>query len=221
MMKNKIRIADQHHHVLIPWSEYRRTVQTPPAVLSLDHHTDVLPAFRDPGRKVPVNGWLNPEAVRKAVQELRHDEHFDWAVQSGLVSSVTVSSHVSATPPARQELIVRCHEGWEDENHVFADPEKYRPLADSVLESWYLRDIFGDVLPDHFILDIDCDYFNTVKSFHPSDRSYFELMLEKASLVTFSREEDWLKILKYPGENFTAGNIIDVLANTGCCPAPV
>ena len=208
----KLSIVDAHHEVLIPWSLRRMAEGGPaPDVWVLDHHTDVLAAFRDPARAPGRDDWRDPEKVRRAVSELRHDEHFDWALKSGLIRSCTTASHVDATPPSDSRMHIRKADGWMDENHVFADPERFRPLADSVLESDHLRKVFGDVPPPGFLLDIDCDCFHTWRSFHPKDPEFFQELKRKAVQITVSLEPEWVRLLRFPGETFTARDILRAL----------
>ena len=209
-MTKEIAAVDLHHQVLIPWAQRRREhPEGPaPAVLCLDHHLDVVRAFRDAGRSVGMGCWKDPAAVRQAVGELRHDEHFDWAVRSGLVEKVVIASHTRFTPPANEHLIVRCDSLWPDENDFFQNMEQYRFLADSVLESAYLERQFGS-LDEYgsFILDIDCDYFLTARALQVQDDGYFCEMVRKACQITLSLESDWVRILRLPGEILDAETV--------------
>ena len=65
---------------------------------------------------------------------------------------------------------------------------------------------------DDYFKDIDCDYFATVKSLAPEDRSYFDKMVTSASLITVSLEKEWVRLLRFPGENLlTAEKIVETL----------
>lgn len=209
-MKKLLFSVDLHHQVLIPWAEWKQQDPEPfpPAVLSLDHHLDVVRAFRDDTVPVEAGSWRDLQTVSRAVEKLKHDEHFDWAVQSGLVQKVVIASHTRFTEPANENLIVRCDPLWPDENIFFQNMGSFRSLADSVLESSYLERQFGS-LDQYgcFILDIDCDYFLTAASLHPEDAEYFSEMVKKAVLITVSLESDWVRILRLPGENITGNSI--------------
>ena len=210
----KIHIVSSHNEVLLPWAEFRlkRKDPEPPSVLVLDHHTDVMPSFRDENAAIEKDCWKDLSFMEETVKKLKHDEHFHFAVVSHLVKECRISACVNGTPPAHEALQIHWDERWEDENKVFADPEKYRFLADSVLESAYLEARFGKNLPEEFILDIDCDYFATIKSLTPKDRSYFDKMVSSASLITVSREKEWVRLLRFPGEDLlTADKIIEML----------
>ena len=210
----KIHIVSSHNEVLLPWAKHllRKENFLPPGVLVLDHHTDVMPSFRDADAVIEKDCWKNLSFLEETVKKLKHDEHFHFAVASGLVKECVISSCVNGTTPAHKDLRIVWDERWEDENRVFANPEKYRFLADSVLETSYLEARFGKKLPEDFILDIDCDYFATVKSLSPEDRSYFDQMVSSASLITISKEKEWVRLLRFPGEELlTAEKIIETL----------
>ena len=212
--RHKIHIVSSHEEVLLPWAEYRLACpeKSPPAVLVLDHHTDILPAFRNEKAVIKKDCWMDLSFLRETVKKLRHDEHFHFAVASGLVKECIISACVNVTKPASKALKVRWDERWGEENNVLAQPEKYRFLADSVLETEYLAARFGDTLPEHFILDIDCDYFSTLKSLLPEDPSYFRRMVSSAPLITVSLERDWVRLLRFPGEgSLTSEKIVETL----------
>lgn len=209
----KIFVVNSHNEVLLPWAQYRLKCNTPPpAVLVLDHHTDVMPSFRDENIVIEKDCWKDLTELTRTIEKLKHDEHFHFAVASHLVKECLISACVNGTKPAHPALKVLWDERWEDENKVFAAPEKYRTLADSVLESDYLEARFGKELPEHFILDIDCDYFATLKSLFPEDPRYFEKMVKSADLITISLEKEWVRLLRFPGENIlTAEKIVQTL----------
>ena len=62
---------------------------TPPQVISLDFHTDTLSAARR-GLAIPAGAWQDAGLLRDAVQTLHHDEHFDWALRTGLISRADI-----------------------------------------------------------------------------------------------------------------------------------
>ena len=205
----RFHVTPFHHEVLAIWAAWRRAhEETPVAVLCLDHHTDVVRAFRDAAAAIEEGAWRSPEAVAGAVARLRHDEHFDWAVKSCLVQEVFIASHTCATPPADGRLHVLCDPRWPGENEFLREPERFRALADSVLESDCLARQFGDIHRyGPFILDIDCDYILTRRALSPRDGGYFNALLRRAELVTVSLESDWVRLLKLPGEDLTGTDI--------------
>jgi len=210
----EFKIASFHHEVLAFWAAWKRGHGDAEVdVLCLDHHTDVVRAFRDDSVPAGEGAWRSPEAVADAISRLRHDEHFDWAVRSGLVREVYIASHTCATPPACDRLHVLCDPRWPDENEFLRDQERCRALADSVLESDYLIRQFGGIdRYDPFILDIDCDYFLTRRALFPEDAAYFDALLRRAELVTVSLESDWVRLLRFRGEDISGTVIAEALA---------
>ena len=205
-------VTEFHHGVLPFWAACRRKEKAPPRLLSLDHHTDVVRAFRDETQRVEKDAWKWEDAVALAVSRLRHDEHFDWAVQSGTISEAFIASHTCATEPANGSLHICCDPRWPEENELFREPEKYRPLADAVLETDYLFRQFGEIEQyGPFILDIDCDYILTSRALAPQDDTYFKELVSKSLMVTLSLESDWVRLLKFPGEKITAQMTADHL----------
>ncbi|MBP5182525.1 MAG: hypothetical protein J6331_05810 [Lentisphaeria bacterium] len=212
--EHKTHVVSSHEEVLLPWAEYRLACpeMPPPTVLVLDHHTDILPAFRNEHAVIEKDCWMDLSFLRGTVKKLRHDEHFHFAVASDLVKECIISACVNATIPAHEALKVRWDERWGEENKVLAEPEKFRGLADSVLETEYLAARFGQELPEHCILDIDCDYFSTLKSLRPENPSYFHRMVSSASLITISLEREWVNLLRFPGEELlTSERIAETL----------
>lgn len=210
----KFHVVDNHHEVLTFWAALQRETFAPLTVLTVDHHTDVVRAFRDDSRKIAPGAWRDAVVVQQAVSELKHDEHFDWAVRSGLIREAFIASHTCATLPANEKLHVCCDPAWPDENEIFREPEKYRSLADSVLESDYLFRQFGD--PEkygRFILDIDCDYILTEKALYPRDDMFFRRLLEKAEIITVSLETDWVRLLRFRGESISSAQIVSRITN--------
>ena len=207
---SKVFITENHHEVLTFWAAYRREFPEPLNVLTIDHHTDVVQAYRDGTRQIAEGAWQDADCVQQAVSELKHDEHFDWAVRSGLIEEAFIASHTCATVPANDKLHICCDPEWPDENEFFRDPEAYRALADSVLETQYIFRQFG-ILESYgkFIFDIDCDYILTARALEPCDKEYLNRLLSQAAIITISLESDWVRLLKYRGENINSGLIAD------------
>ena len=101
-MKN-FAVVEQHHEVLPFWA-------ASPAmeVVSLDFHTDTLPAFLRFIQKggTPPEFSANPEKVVENLKYLRHDEHFDYALKSGIVNSITLISHFDFTASVPEGLTI-------------------------------------------------------------------------------------------------------------------
>lgn len=201
---SKVMQVDQHHQVLLPWCRWRRRSARPAQVLTLDHHTDVLPAFGD--RPNAGYDYRSDEAVTRAIGALRHDEHLDWAVTAGVIARATVISQEDFTLPARPELRVVCDPGWPPPQEFLAASERAREMAAGMLESEFLARQLGsapldDELP--LILDVDLDCFPSQASLSPRDPSLLRRLARQAVLITVSREREWQNILRFPEESLT------------------
>ena len=207
-----------HHHVLLPWAELRRFLPEPPQVITLDFHTDTLSAVprgvaADPG------AWQDETLLRDAVARLHHDEHFDWALRTGLISRADIIA-VSPQTGAYGHPAMQVHPLAAEltPETVLQNPEKIRHLADKVLE----------LLPEipvkkPFILDVDCDFFLTLQACRIRQDSRFAEWVRHAVMITLSREEDWVKLLRLPGETFSGEEIACclqeqcLLRRSACC----
>ncbi len=216
----EVCVVNEHHQVLTPWSELRRKLGTPPAVFTLDHHTDVLPAF---GRFADGNetlrrkliddfDWRSDGSVQEALQKLRHDEHIDLAVRSGVISSCRILSHENFTVPANEKISVYLPPEWPDGDTMLNKPEIFRPYADRMLESSFLRNAGFEA--ERWILDIDLDCLLTRRAAMPEDGEYFRYLWSKSELVTISLEHDWVRLLRLPGENITPESLLELLRQT-------
>lgn len=203
-----------HHEVLRPWAEWRRTRPGCPDVISFDFHTDTLSAVRR-GIPAPEPGaWQNRTAVENAVAVLHHDEHFDWALRSGLVGRVLIFSIAPQNGPCSHERMeVLRHPDLPDINDLLNQPESFRPLAEQMLSDRWLKPLLEHCRDWHnpLILDFDCDYILTGKTMSVPAHSVFTELLRKADLVTFSRESDWVRLLCFPGETITGESVADTL----------
>ena len=187
----KLFVGEQHHEVLPFWAEIAGN-GTLDFILTLDHHTDILPAFSRLEQKPEINR-SEPE---KAVELLRHDEHIDWALRAGIMKRSIIISHEIFTEPAHPAMSVICPEIWPEPQAVLnSEPEAFT-AASSVLETNYLQSALdGFEWNGRYILDIDLDYFKGEKSIQPQNTDVFADMIRQASAVTISRETDWVRLL--------------------------
>ena len=196
-------IVDLHHHVLLPWADLRRTLPMAPRVITLDFHTDTLSAVFSRGVAAEPGDWQDAETVQNAVDQLHHDEHFDWALRTGLISRadiIAISPQVGIYPHPAMLVHPLAPELTPDS--VLQSPENIRHPADHAL----------DLLPEipmetPYILDVDCDFFLTAQSLRIQPDSRFSAWVQNAAMITLSRENDWVKLLRLPGENITGDAI--------------
>ena len=186
-----VYLVEDHHHALLPWREICRELGTPPHVLTLDHHTDTLPAFTHFNE---VNKVCHPVLVpvEEALPDLRHDEHFDFAVRNGIIRSATIFSHVNFAVDVNPALTI-VHEPPVNETL-----ETLGDYYARILESDFLRKNLQQApLPQGlpYILDIDLDCFKGARSIMPEDPTAFRELVCNAAAVTICRERDWVRLL--------------------------
>lgn len=210
-----LEVVPLHHEVLRAWCRHRRTVDSPPVAVTFDHHTDTLPAFSraaasEAERKARIArfDWRSDESIESALRELRHDEHLDLALRGGVISRSIVIAHSTENIIAETlhpRIRVVADETWPELNFLLNHPEEFRPLADRVFDSGWLAARFAgaEFAPGEtpgFLFDLDLDYLLTADALAPADGTLLQTMLRNAALVTVSREEEWLRLLRIDPE---------------------
>ncbi len=213
----ELKVVSEHHQVLRPWSQLRCSLERAPAVLTLDHHTDVLPAF---GRYAQGDETLrqelianfdytSEESIADALSKLRHDEHIDLALRAGVISSALIIAHENFTTPAHEAMRVYVEPNWPDGDTMLNDPVTFRPFADKMLEDEFL--LGAKFCAEEWILDIDLDSLLTAKAVAPTKGDYFDKLWQESRLVTISKEEEWIRLLRLPNENIDADFLLSEL----------
>lgn len=99
-----IYVVDDHHKALAAWAIVRRSLQSAPNLITIDHHTDTHEAFlsyshwesyeeRAPDQEtfrlglVAQIDWRHDESIIDAIKHLKHDEHIDAATSSGTIAN--------------------------------------------------------------------------------------------------------------------------------------
>lgn len=182
--------VEDHHHVLLPWAEERKRPGEPLHIVTLDHHTDTLPVYTHyhethPGEKHQI--IYDFDSVADALDDMRHDEHFDFAVKNNIIKSAAIFSHVNFAIDVNPAVTI-----------VHTPPEEGQEAA------YYAKTLEADFLQKNlqvaplaapYILDIDLDVFKGEKSIHPDDPSCFYQLIRDAEAITISRERDWVRLL--------------------------
>ncbi len=113
-----VHIVDAHHFALFPWAAMRRRLGSAPTLISLDHHTDTMEAFRGhrcaesngdfdaaeamlPDLVAAIN-WESDETLISTVALLQHDEHIHAAFLSRVIS-ISFSINLSSQTPSNEE----------------------------------------------------------------------------------------------------------------------
>jgi hypothetical protein len=202
-------IVESHHKVLSAWAEYRRTLKSPPRLLTLDHHTDTSKPFRDYLKTAPaehVEGLRSqhlksidfnlPTSIESAMEKLSNDEHVVTAIQTGILSSALVIAHNAYDTNLQiyEEHKIICRSISRNGGKVT------RTDCDRVLESEFLDDrlqsfnlllkkaLEPELEKAPYIFDIDLDYLNTLNSIRPQDASTLQSLVKNAGLVTIATE---------------------------------
>ncbi len=200
-------VVEQHHEVLPFWEE---TAEKYPLdfILTLDHHTDVLPAFSRMEEKPEI---LNQSAT-EAVKQLRHDEHIDWALRVGIMKQAIILSHENFTVPAHPAMKVICPPFWPETQAILNSEPEAVSAAEKVLEPDCLKyAVSPEDLRKNYILDLDLDNFLCAGALHPEKPEFFLDLVSHARGISISMERDWQRILRLKGETLTSDDILSML----------
>ncbi len=194
-------MVDEHHQVLPHWAKLHHEIGVK-KVISLDFHTDTLPAF---GRYLAAGGTppefsQTPEVIAEQLNFLRHDEHFDYALKAGIMEQIVLLSLVNfvETPPENLLMVTPRAAAAEADVDLLSD--KFNAWRDASLESDFLRGLLGEIPAEKYILDLDLDYFGSAKQLNPADSEYFKALWRQAAAITVSKEAIWVKLLAKNGE---------------------
>lgn len=201
-----IRVVAEHHQALAEWARYRRELNSAPALLTFDHHTDTLPAFGRAAADEAERRWLvaafdfrSDASIAEALLRLRHDEHIDLALRGGVVSRSVIIAHADHPGCANEKIRVVCDRSWPELQELLNDPARFGPLAGEVFESGFLRERLSEAEfePEPgFIFDLDLDYLLVSRALEPADGAVLGGLLRRAGLVTVSLEADWVRLLR-------------------------
>jgi hypothetical protein len=205
----EVKIFENHHEVLTAWSIWRKNnPNICPEVICLDHHTDVLFSLEE----VVEYSFEDLSFVENVIASIRHDQHFDWAVRSKLISNARIISHVPAAIPGIKELEILLDLSLPSEFEMLNCQEQFFPIAATLLEDDFLIRQLKNLPTKPYILDIDCDYFPCKEALMPKKKTFFNELWNNAQLVTISKESIWVKLLKLKGDdNFDSNFIVEKL----------
>ncbi|WP_217533030.1 UPF0489 family protein [Vibrio metschnikovii] len=179
----KVYIFEDHATAYYVWAKLSAAANVKPYLITLDHHTDTLPAFTRAAYDKFSNDWekvrayeiqlLNQinisdeQSIIEATDSLRHDEHIDAAIKSGVIShsfSLQLSdSSGTSSNEVKAYMEIDCIERlysdvkYPEEPYTYSLPENkmfivppYKSITDqdllnnknSVLEDFYLEKQF-------------------------------------------------------------------------------
>jgi hypothetical protein len=220
----KIYIVENHHEVIIPWSEYASNNETVPVLLTFDHHIDTRSAFYRHSCKVaglewrPIRDQLianvdinKSNTIATALERLCNDEHIDFALQTGMISYAVVFSLMSAgicrdyanskicyIDPCCTSKCNKSSHGDECQLDVYDKVIEGEELLFKLNQiNKFIPDFFtSDRINKKFILDIDLDSFHTKKAINPVDMSVFNYLVNNAEIVTIATEGYYVELEK-------------------------
>jgi hypothetical protein len=215
-------VVEHHHEVLPHWAAFRRTQHSAPRLLTLDHHTDTSRPFRRYLRRrarsqnqrlsdameqelsrqlVAQLDHTDPRTIDTAMAKLGNDEHVVAAIGADIIQSAFVIAHNAAD--TNQDIYLAhkiiCR-GVDEYSHA----GRIRPQPNNVLETDFLTkrlQDFDDILrvldepllrDAPFILDIDLDYFNTLRAVRPDTPELIRTLAKEAALLTVATEPTYV-----------------------------
>lgn len=216
----KIYIVENHHEVIIPWSEYASSNETAPVLLTFDHHIDTRSAFYRYSRKVAGLKWkpvrdqlianvdINESSmIASSLDKLCNDEHIDFALQTGIISDAAVFSMLNVGicrdyANSKIYYIDPCRTSSSHSNECEIDV--YNKVIEGEELLFKLNQI-NNFIPDFFvsnrinkkfILDIDLDCFHTKKAINAVDMSVFNYLVNNAEIITVATEGYYVELEK-------------------------
>ena len=215
-------VVEHHHEVLPYWAKFRRTQPFAPRLLTLDHHTDTSRPFRRHLRRLAraQNQSLSVEIEQErsqkllsqldyssdqsmdfAMEMLSNDEHVMTAIGADIIRSACVIAHNAAD--TNEDVYLEHKVICRGVDEYLRNGRK-RPLPDNVLEADFLAKRlhdFDEILKKlgepllreaPFILDIDLDYFNTLRAVRPDTPELIRTLAEEAALITVATEPEYV-----------------------------
>lgn len=215
----KIYIVEKHHEVLEAWEKYQGY-----NIITLDTHKDTQLCFtgKNLDREQGINDYKNSnKSIAQIIENLKNDEHIDFATRSGMISKVfTITHDVSSN---KNENPNTCNKDGIEQNGYKEEPiiqyknvdyvnnnyptegtytyTRIHALSDDFLSNAisFFKGIDSNCL-DQYILDIDLDYICTMYAFD-TDLTVLKSLIKNAAAITIAKETHCVKTVN---ENFKA-----------------
>lgn len=119
----------------------------------------------------------------------------------------------------------KCWIGDQPEHPAPHNDDCKKPHYDQAIESIYLEDklnTINEMIPgliennqftQDYILDIDLDYFHTLKSIQPDNYDIIYSLIRNAKIITIATEHNCVENLKYENEQINSESLLDALLN--------
>ncbi len=137
------------------------------------------------------------------INNLRNDEHINFAIRKNIVSKVYISSFqggYNGSQDPYNESVYHINSFCHSECLKNAHDDDCTPIQyDRCIESEELvRQLLyvSEINTDNYILDIDLDFFHTIRSIEPNDSSAFQRLIRGAAIITIATEPSYVNSLK-------------------------
>lgn len=220
----KIYIVENHHEVIIPWSEYASKNKISPVLLTFDHHMDTRSAFYRYSKNVAGLEWrllrdqlISDVDINKSIkissslEKLCNDEHIDFSLETGIISDAVIFSLMNAgicTDYNNNKIYYidpdctsKCKKSSHDDqcqinvyNKVIEGDELLFKL--NRINKFIPGFFISNQINKKFILDIDLDFFHTKKAINAVDLSVFNYLVNNAEIITIATERYYVELEK-------------------------
>lgn len=199
-----IRVLEDHQYALLIWGELFQALKKPFILVSIDYHPDTNPAFWlyayqkamaiDPQRENELVEKFrkkmmasidshNSESLWEVMDNMRNDEHINTALDLGYL---------------KDYHMINCMEKHQyiSGNHYLVPEDQFGSLEDRMFNTVGLP--MKNLVENEFILDIDLDYFLSLKNFelNLNENKIFGQLVEQAQIITVARSRTYFDFLK-------------------------
>ncbi len=167
----------------------------------------------------------NRMTLEQVNDNLKHDEHLDFAVRTEMIDTAFIlANNTNKTSSNPNVHIVNSKEEYDNHrlieyslssaDSVETGDQGREQMAHRAIESEVLEEAFSvaesyrETFFDRFILDIDCDYFNTEQSLYPENRESFEKLIRDSEFITIALEPECVDICRYEGHDLDSRKIL-------------
>lgn len=219
----QIYIVEKHNEILEAWEIYKNQGYN---VITLDSHKDTELCFRTHLgknhhlRELLIDDYsIRNKKIAVIIDELRNDEHIDFATRSKMISKVFVIAYVCGDKKENSNIFHKEDPGaianvYNNEpiiqynNRHFLEYINDSNNCPKESDETYIRknalsnEVLNDAISsfkaidsnclDKYILDIDLDYICTIYAFD-KDLTVFKDLIKNAAAITIAKESDFVK----------------------------
>jgi hypothetical protein len=238
-------VFERHSDAIIPWALTRRELSNAPALVTFDQHTDTLAPFLRWGyykserildfdsqdkfmeERLAQVDFCSDLSISSAAKDLWHDEHIRAAMGAGVIGESFVIAFNSVSSAQRVEgihyLPSLCYYGCAKLPH---DDECARTHADLAIDDDHLEPLLAECSvfqamlesDDSMVLDIDLDYFRTLRSLSPGSSRVFRSLASRAVCITIATEPMCVENGRFDDEvdlDWALNALLTILENKG------